>query len=127
MGSQNFRVATYVPGGAVTVGDVVKATSSAVAGAGFDTGFSQNLLSGSSTVPIISALPPSTPVVGDMWIDVSVPNSPKVKVFSTLGWKESIGSGSGALPVATTANQILVSQPGTGNPWNTGNLDQGRY
>ena len=121
--SQNLRIATWIPTDRVAVGESVVSQAAAGPGQAVTTNF---VLAGTGgggggTVPpgtiVASVNPPIAPIIGDMWIDLSNPNIPQVKVFKQ-GNAWVVLANTDLLPKATQPGELLVSGPGPTFDWN---------
>ena len=129
--SQNLRVALYVPESAVAVGDTIVSTGDSQIGEIVSTDFRPqtggtgggNLPAGQKGI-FVQSTPPSSPQVGDTWIDISNLNKPLMKVFTNTNTWALINN----VPKATKKDQILISGPSPQFNWaEQPGIDHGRY
>ena len=122
--SQNLRLALWVPPANVNTGDTVVTTQSAVAGNAARTTL-QAIVAGSGgsgggggNAPVVGTLAPPSPVVGDLWVDITNPVSPQVKIFRQ-GNAWVVLADTDILPKATQPGELLVSGSGPNFDWNS--------
>jgi hypothetical protein len=121
--SQNLRVAMWIPADRINRGESIIAGQTVGPGQvadttmGVSTGGGGAGGGGSGDVHI-STGPPATPVIGDMWVDVSNPAAPQVKVYKQ-GNAWVIMSTGPSLPQATKADEFLESGTGPSFDWET--------
>ena len=119
--SQNLRLALWVPPANVNTGDTVVTTQSAVAGNAARTTL-QAIVAGSGgcggNAPVVGTLAPPSPTVGDLWVDITNPVIPQVKIFRQ-GNAWVILADTDILPKATQPGELLVSGSGPNFDWNS--------
>lgn len=130
--SQNYRVATWIPTDSILPGEVIIAQTAAAAVQAADTDFgnSGNLPGagpGGSGVITTGATPPAAPNVGDVWIDISNPAVPEMKMLRQGNNWIVMAKGQG-LPVASSDGEVIVSTAAANFPWAAQvSIDSGRY
>ena len=118
--SQNLRLALWVPPANVNTGDTVVTTQSAVAGNAARTTL-QAIVAGSGgggNAPVVGTLAPPSPTVGDLWVDITNPVIPQVKIFRQ-GNAWVVLADTDILPKATQPGELLVSGSGPNFDWNS--------
>lgn len=118
--SQNLRVATWIPVDRINTGEGVVATNTVGPGQAVNTsmavGGGTSGTGGGGSNTTISTVAPTTPSVGDMWVDISNPAAPQVKVFKQGNAWVVMATGQ-TLPPATKSDQLLHSGLGPNFDW----------
>lgn len=129
--TQNVRVATWIPEGALDGNKVVMTVSSVAAGQAASTRMSTPAAATGAANSVtgrdihIGPVAPTNPVDGDSWFDLSDPQHPDIKIWNAA-IRDWVLSGR-TLPVAQSTGQALVSGAAPGFDWTAGDVDGSRY
>ena len=116
--SQNLRIALWIPSDRINVGESVISQVSAGPGQSVSTAMGNAVggAGGGASNVKISTTPPVTPTVGDVWVDISNPLTPQVKVFKQGNAWVVMATGQ-SLPKATKPDELLASGAGPSFNW----------
>jgi hypothetical protein len=125
MPSQNLRLALWMPTGAIAPGEGVVANAQTPAGEPAETAFTPSSGGGNANM-MVSPSAPASPANGDLWLDVSNPTTPNLKVFETTNGWVVMAMGK-SLPQATRHGQTVVAGVAPNFDFTAGDLDGARY
>lgn len=120
--SKNMNLALWMPGNAPQFGDSIVITG----GAGpYQTNFAPAGGGGGGPGMVVGTTAPVGPTPGDMWMDISDPALPALKIYQVAGGWVIMGT-SKQLPDATAQGQVVQADAAL-NWVADQNLDNGRY
>ena len=127
--SQNFRVAAWVPEGALNPREIIITQAAALPGQPVNTDMGApaaatggNKIQGADLT--VSATAPTTPNNGDTWVDISTAGNPLIKVYDAGSTNWVVVAD---LPQPTQEGQVIISGQAPGYAWGASNIDGTRY